>query len=235
MCIRDRIDSNGTIVDGFHWTSHAGGTWSRCVEGTGNFLDSTPTKGTANPCRGPHITASVSSAQPISSYGWYKTPVTVSYACQAGSAPVISCSLPQTLHGSLADLKAVGSVLDANGAGDRVEVRVSIDQIKPLLAIKGVKKGMWYAAKQSPTVVVLEKGGSGFTKAMKKKKKAVQEMVLKIPQGTKWRVWAKMCDKAGNCGHDKTYYWVSSGQDFPEPDDDDGPVCRPASKPPNCD
>ena len=52
-------------------THAASGTWSRCVEGMGSFLDSAPSKGTANPCRGPDITASISSTTPITANGWY--------------------------------------------------------------------------------------------------------------------------------------------------------------------
>ena len=87
-------DSSGTDVDWFHWFEPAAGTWSRCVEGTGSFLDHAPSKGSANPCRGPDITASVSSTKPMTANGWYAGPVTVTYTCKAGYAPICVCSLP---------------------------------------------------------------------------------------------------------------------------------------------
>ena len=199
------IDSSGTQVDWFHWHKQASGTWSRCVEGMGDFLDSYPTKGMANPCRGPDITASISSTGPITANGWYPGPVTVTYTCKAGSAP-ISCSLPQTLYSTGADQEVVGVVSDTNGATDVIRVKgINIDRQGPKLAIKGVKNGKKYDAKQIPKVKAADPhSGLAMTKVYQKHKV--------LSEGTKWRVWAHAWDQAGNETTESLTYFVPAQQ-----------------------
>ena len=45
-------DAAGSPVDSYSWTTHAGGTYGRCPDGTGGFVDMTPTKGGPNACGG---------------------------------------------------------------------------------------------------------------------------------------------------------------------------------------
>ncbi|HSY38117.1 MAG TPA: lamin tail domain-containing protein, partial [Polyangia bacterium] len=46
------FDPAGNLVDSFSWTTHAVGTYGRCPDGTGPFVDSTPTPGARNACGG---------------------------------------------------------------------------------------------------------------------------------------------------------------------------------------
>ncbi len=46
------FDPAGNLVDSFSWTTHALGTYSRCPDGTGPFIDTTATQGAANACSG---------------------------------------------------------------------------------------------------------------------------------------------------------------------------------------
>jgi hypothetical protein len=46
------FDPAGNLVDSFSWMTHAMGTLSRCPDGTGPFIDTTPTQGAANACSG---------------------------------------------------------------------------------------------------------------------------------------------------------------------------------------
>jgi len=46
------FDPASNLVDSFSWTTHAVGTLSRCPDGTGPFIDTTPTQGAANACSG---------------------------------------------------------------------------------------------------------------------------------------------------------------------------------------
>ena len=39
------FDPAGNLVDSYSWTTHADGTYGRCPDGTGPFVDSTPTQG----------------------------------------------------------------------------------------------------------------------------------------------------------------------------------------------
>ena len=197
------IDSTGNQVDWFHWFEHAAsGTWSRCVEGMGSFLDSAPSKGAANPCRGPDITASISSDSPKTANGWYGSPVTVTYACTAGNAAISVCSLPQTLSSTGADQDVVGSVFDTNGASDKIRVTgINIDRQGPTLVIKGVVKNKKYDTKQTPKVKAADPhSGLAKTKVYQKPKVSAE--------GTKWSVYAYAVDQAGNMTKAHLKYWV---------------------------
>jgi Lamin Tail Domain len=46
------FDPAGNLVDSYSWTTHATGTYGRCPDGTGPFVDSTPTPGASNACGG---------------------------------------------------------------------------------------------------------------------------------------------------------------------------------------
>jgi hypothetical protein len=46
------FDPAGNLVDSFSWTTHAVGTYGRCPDGTGAFVDMTPSQGAANNCGG---------------------------------------------------------------------------------------------------------------------------------------------------------------------------------------
>ncbi|HVU93056.1 MAG TPA: lamin tail domain-containing protein, partial [Jatrophihabitans sp.] len=46
------FDPAGNLIDSYSWTAHAAGTYSRCPDGTGPFVDTTPTRGAPNACGG---------------------------------------------------------------------------------------------------------------------------------------------------------------------------------------
>src|SRR5581483_6531476 len=46
------FDPAGNLVDSFGWMTHANGTYGRCPDGTGPFVDSAPTPGMPNACGG---------------------------------------------------------------------------------------------------------------------------------------------------------------------------------------
>jgi Lamin Tail Domain len=46
------FDPAGNLVDSYSWTTHAAGTYGRCPDGTGAFVDSTPTPAAPNACGG---------------------------------------------------------------------------------------------------------------------------------------------------------------------------------------
>ena len=200
-------DGTGTDIDWFHWFEHAEGTWSRCVEGTGSFLDRDSSGGSANPCRGPDITASVSSTKPISANGWYRAPVTVTFTCTAGYAPISVCSLPHTLTSTAADQGAIGSVFDTSGASDKIRVTgINIDRLGPKLVIKGAEDGGWYDTKQTPKLKASDLH-SGLAKTK------VTQTSKQFPSGTtKYYVKARAWDQAGNVTSDYLTYRVKAPQ-----------------------
>jgi hypothetical protein len=43
-------DPTDTLIDSYSWDDHAAGTYGRCPDGTGDFVDAESTKGAANDC-----------------------------------------------------------------------------------------------------------------------------------------------------------------------------------------
>jgi hypothetical protein len=46
------FDPSGTLIDLYSWTTHAMGTYGRCPDGTGPFVDAPPSRGAPNNCGG---------------------------------------------------------------------------------------------------------------------------------------------------------------------------------------
>ena len=188
-----------TLIDGFSWTAHAAGTWSRCPNGTrGTVLDATPTRGTVNACV-LTITGRAASSSPRNAAGWYSDPVTVSFACTPGNAPIAgACPVPVTLAVSGADQSVTRTVSDTSGAtATATVINIDIDLIAPSLKIKGVKKGKTYPRKKKPKCQASDplSGLASCTVTQKKK-------------GSKYVVTARATDNADNVGTAKLTYKV---------------------------
>jgi hypothetical protein len=117
--------------------------------GDANFLASS--NSTAR--QDPSITARVISSQPRSRYGWYRTPVTVSFTCTPHGAPLTEpCPAPVTLTRNRAALAVTRTIAATDGGMATVTVQgINIDRILPRLKITGVRNGARYAA-SAPTV-----------------------------------------------------------------------------------
>jgi hypothetical protein len=95
----------------------------------------------------PMITASVSSKHAESKYGWYQSPVTVSFTCTAGSAPLTGpCPNPVTLTKNGADQTVTETIHGTDGGVGTVSVTVSIDQTAPKISVTGIKNKTAYDA-----------------------------------------------------------------------------------------
>ncbi|QIG46101.1 hypothetical protein G5V58_19655 [Nocardioides anomalus] len=144
--------------------------------------------GTLN-CSLPRLTASLTSAKAKTAAGWYGAPVTVTFACTAGSLPLSGgCPAPVTLGGSGADQSVTRSISDTGGTTVQASATdIDIDTVAPTVAIKGVKKGKAYPKKKKPTCEATDtlSGVAGCTITQKKK-------------GKKYVVTATATDRAGN-------------------------------------
>ncbi|WP_344735038.1 Ig-like domain-containing protein, partial [Nocardioides fonticola] len=93
--------------------------------------------------RDPVITATVTSARAISASGWYRSPVTVSFACTAGSGALVgACPSPVVIGRSTKGRTVTGTVLADDGGRATVTTEVvKVDLVKPKVRIKGLAGG----------------------------------------------------------------------------------------------
>jgi hypothetical protein len=149
----------GTLPNGLHLSSAGEISGTPTVAGPVDFTvqatDSTTpvAKVAAAPLsitiiKNPVITAMVSSKYPKSRYGWYRSPVTVTFRCTAGSAPLTGpCPGAVTLRHNGAAQMVSRTIHGTDGGIAAVVVSpVNIDRIPPQVAVTGVRKGGTYDA-----------------------------------------------------------------------------------------
>jgi hypothetical protein len=126
-----------------HATSGAE-TVSAAYGGDDNFTGSSGSTATKNPV----ISATVSSKYPKTKYGWYRSPVTITFNCVAGSAPLTGpCPGAVTLRRNGAAQSVTRTIHGTDGGIATVVVSpVSIDQTKPVVKVTGAKNGATYEA-----------------------------------------------------------------------------------------
>ncbi len=96
--------------------------------------------------RAPTVRAHVSSMGRKSRFGWYRTPVTVSFTCATyGAELTTACPAPVTLSRSLAGQSVTRTVTATDGGvGTAVVSGINIDRIAPRPSISGVRNGATY-------------------------------------------------------------------------------------------
>jgi RHS repeat-associated protein len=92
----------------------------------------------------PQITAGVSPA--ANANAWNNTPVTVTFTCQAGSAPIIQCPNPVIVSSQGANQQISGTVTDLAGLTATVVVNVGIDLTAPSLSITSPANGATFTS-----------------------------------------------------------------------------------------
>jgi hypothetical protein len=101
----------------------------------------------ANPnVKDPTITSQVHSAHAISAAGWYRGPVSITYTCTPGSAPLDSAGCPSsvTLRGNGGHI--IRRTVTATDGGSATAVNaIAIDHAAPHLHLSGAKSGHTYA------------------------------------------------------------------------------------------
>jgi Bacterial Ig-like domain (group 3) len=134
---------NASGVATLPFASSGAETVAAAYAGNADYLASSASTATTNPV----ITANVVSRHPASKYGWYRSPVTVSFACTPGSAPLTGpCPGPVTLTRNGADQVVSRTITDADGGTATVSVVVSIDQTKPKVTVTGIRNNATYDA-----------------------------------------------------------------------------------------
>jgi hypothetical protein len=89
----------------------------------------------------PTITAAVTSAHPKTAFGWYRSPVRVTFTCTTTSAPLTaSCPPAVTLTKSQGGQSVTRTITATDGGSATVVVTpISIDRVKPHVALHGVR------------------------------------------------------------------------------------------------
>ncbi len=163
-------------------------TVSAAYGGDASFTGSSASNATTNPA----ITAVVTSKHPKTKYGWYRSPVTITFTCVTGSAPLTGpCPGPVTLSRSGAAQSATATVHGVDGGiATAVVSPINIDRAPPALRVSGAANRATYNA-PGPVRVACE--------ASDRLSGLAGPCVLKVrrgPSGITWRATA--IDKAGN-------------------------------------
>lgn len=94
----------------------------------------------------PTITAHLSSAHPVTRYGWYRGPVTVRFTCSShGAALTAACPRPVTLTRTGAGQSVTRTITATDGgAATVVERGIDIDRTTPGVRVLGIRNGRDY-------------------------------------------------------------------------------------------
>ena len=111
----------------------------------------------------PSITAALSSDAPANDAGWYHTPVTVTFTCDAGISTLTEpCPDPVVLDQDGEDQTVTRDITAENGGTDSVTVSgIDIDQTAPDVTIAGIQDGARYLASLPQGTCVSTDSGSG--------------------------------------------------------------------------
>jgi hypothetical protein len=180
-----------TLVDGVATLAHAlpaGSSRSVSAAYAGDARFSAASASTAR--NDPTITATVTSAQPRSRFGWYRTPVTVSFRCTTQGAPLIAaCPAPVRLAGEGAGQSVTRTILATDGGAATVTVGgIHIDRTRPVVAIAGVRDGATYGGAAPRATCVSRDRLSGIASCRITRDRVGDRLVLR----------ATATDRAGN-------------------------------------
>lgn len=147
--------------------------------------------------RDPVITASMLAARGPSAAGWYRVPITVTFACTAVFSPV-SCPAPVTLDTSGAAQSVVGVATAADGGAALASLSpLDIDLVAPTVRVAGVKRGKVYRRRAPrPRCKAADKlsGVAWCRLRVKKRRRGARQVVVTAT------------DKAGNVAKARVRY-----------------------------
>ena len=100
----------------------------------------------------PSITARITSAQARSRYGWYRSPVTVSFRCTThGAALTAGCPAPVTIWQQGAGRSVTRTITAVDGGVATITVKgINLDRGAPSVRVAGIRSGARYFATALP-------------------------------------------------------------------------------------
>jgi hypothetical protein len=116
---------------------------SAAYAGDGDFVGSSASTARQDPS----ITATLSSAHAKTRYGWYRSPVKVTFHCTTHGAPLTApCPAAVTLGHNGAGQSVTRAISATDGGIATITVRsINIDTVAPSVSIAGVRRGAIYA------------------------------------------------------------------------------------------
>ena len=135
----DKVNSSGSPT----------GTDSSGVA-NGTLVTATPGPTSVTGISNPTITAALTSSAPKTSFGWYSAPVTVTFTCTNGSAPLTQpCPSPATLTANGKNRSISRTVTNTDGGSATVTVNhINIDKSAPHVSVLGAHNGHTYKARR---------------------------------------------------------------------------------------
>jgi hypothetical protein len=133
---------SGVAAIAYHLASGRAHEVSAVYAGGADFVGSSASTSRHDPT----ITARVSSSSAKSRYGWYRTPLTITFTCTtAGSALTTACPSPVTLRSSAGAQTVTRTILARDGGAATVTVKgINIDTGAPAVTVIGVRSGAVY-------------------------------------------------------------------------------------------
>jgi hypothetical protein len=149
------------------------------------------------------VTGHVSSAH-HKRHGWYRSPVTVSFTCTVGSAPVAAaCPAPVRLTKSKTRQSVTVTPLGTDGGATTASVSpINIDRHRPRLHVSGAKTGRTYPAARHLRCKARD-GLSGVASCRIHRHRAVHGGVTVV----RWKATA--VDVAGNVSRRHRHYKIA--------------------------
>jgi hypothetical protein len=133
------LDGSGNAALTFTLTPGGSRTITATYGGDSTFTGSSGQVVVASPT----LTAALTAKHAATKYGWFRSAVTVTFSCTAGSGAV-TCPKPVTLTAEGKKVHYSGTAVDADGGRAVASGKVKIDLTKPTLKVKGAKNGATY-------------------------------------------------------------------------------------------
>jgi hypothetical protein len=148
----------------------------------------------------PTLTARVTSSSTRTAYGWYRSPVTVSFTCtRAAAALTDSCPAPVTLDASAPGQSVTRTVMATDGGAASATVSgINIDMAAPRASISGVRNGARYRGSAPTAHCVGADDLSGV----------IGCRLTRRTSGALTRYTATVTDRAGNVSRSSVSYRV---------------------------
>lgn len=144
----------------------------------------------------PTITAALSSSTPRNAAGWWRAPVTVTFTCTPGSAPVSDCPAPVVLDQDGAGQSVTRTTSAADGGTASVTVGgIDLDQTAPGVRVGGPRSGATYLARSPQPRCAGTDALSGVASCRLSRSR------VPFQDGWVYDDSARATDKAGNSAH----------------------------------
>jgi MBG domain (YGX type)/Bacterial Ig-like domain (group 3)/Glycine rich protein len=185
--------SRGTAVLGYAVPAGKTHQVAAVYSGDSDFTGSSASTSRSDPT----ITARLSSAHAKTRYGWYGSPVTVTFTCTTGGAPLTAaCPSAVQLRANGAGQSVTRTISATNGgAATAVVSGIDIDQTKPTVKLTGIQRGAVYDGTSPKVRCAARDSLSGIASCKLRRHETISDQGLEI---TTVRYTGTATSRAGN-------------------------------------